>query len=218
MINLASNNFEVLEKSIAQVKRSILISSEVGAKVFAVHAGFLVDLHPSELGEKINTKISQSKEEALNIFQKSIRECAKYARSLNVKLLIENNVLTVENYLADSQNPLLLTEPKEIRDFMESNSEYVGILLDTGHLNVSAQTLGFDRINALLDLQEFVGGYQLSSNDGFSDQHLTFGEAEWFIPHLDWTCSYITLEVNLNNTDQVLRNLSLLKSKREQSK
>ncbi len=218
VINLASNNSDILERSITQVKKSIRISSEIGAKVFAVHAGFLVDPNLEELGGKIEFSKLRDKKDALKVFEKSVRECAKFAKENRVNLLIENNVLTMENYQDNSQNPLLMTEPAEIREFMVSNADYVKILLDTGHLNVSAQTLGFDRIDALCDLREFIGGYQLSSNDGVSDQHFTFGESEWFLPYLDWQCSYITLEVDLSSTEKVLRNLTYLRIKREQSK
>ena len=45
---------------------------------------------------------------------------AKEAKKKNVKILIENNVITKENFKRFNQDPLLLTHPKEIIEFFKN--------------------------------------------------------------------------------------------------
>ena len=81
-------------------------------------------------------------------------------------LLIENNVLTKKNYLRFNSNPFLFVDEKEINDLMPILPKNVGLILDTGHLNVSSKTLKFDKIKFINKFNKRIKGYQLSNNNG----------------------------------------------------
>ena len=83
----------------------------------------------------------------------------------------------------------------QIDEMMALMSEDVGLLLDVAHLNVSAQTLGFDREKALRSLSSYAKGYHLGDNDGVTDSNLAVTEDSWFWPGLGNEATFATLEV-----------------------
>ena len=68
---------------------------------------------------------------------------------------------------------------------LESSSEArvggrsLGVLLDTGHLNVTASTLGFDRLELVDAVAGRVGAFHLHDNDGAVDEHRPVEEGSW---------------------------------------
>ena len=79
------------------VKSSIRLSSKIDSKYYSIHAGFLCDLKPSDLGKKIKKKKLFSRKKSIDIFLKNIREISSYAKKYNIKIMIENNVITKSN-------------------------------------------------------------------------------------------------------------------------
>ena len=76
------------------------------------------------------------------------------------------------------------------------NNNDVGILIDTGHLNVSAQTFNYDPIIMTNKFNPYIKVAQLSENDGTADQNLPILEDSWFWDHIQWErLDYISLEV-----------------------
>ena len=94
VFNLASEKQENVLRSMALARTSIDISSVCGAQYFAVHAGFLFDPKVSELGNSIEKSEIRSRDEGLTDFKRNILDLAKYAKERNVRLLVENNVLS----------------------------------------------------------------------------------------------------------------------------
>jgi sugar phosphate isomerase/epimerase len=58
------------------------------------------------------------------------------------------------------------------------------VLVDVGHVNVTAHALGFRREAFVDALAPHIGAFHLSDNDGQTDQNLCFGEDVWFFPLL----------------------------------
>jgi sugar phosphate isomerase/epimerase len=83
----------------------------------------------------------------------------------------------------DGRNELLLlAEPDEFTTFLARLDHHnVGILVDTGHLNVSATTLGFRRAEFIDLLAPFVGGFHVHDNDGSADQHRPVEGGSWVL-------------------------------------
>ena len=52
VINLASDNKEILNKSITHIKKSILLVKKLGGDTYSFHAGFRVDPNFKSLGKK----------------------------------------------------------------------------------------------------------------------------------------------------------------------
>ena len=122
-------------------------------------------------------------EQAYDIFCESVRTLSEITSSAGLRLLLENNVVTSHNLAAGRASQFLMTRPEEFTWlFKDLNDDNVGVLLDVGHLNVSANTLGFDRNRAISQLAPFIGAFHLSENDGKTDQNLPIKKTSWFWP------------------------------------
>ena len=149
----------------------------------------------------------------MKLFLNRVNLLAEEAKKNNVKILIENNVITKENYKRFNRDPLLLTHPKEIIDFFKKCHKNVGLLLDVGHLKVSAKTYGFNLFKAHEMLKPYIEGYHLSDNDGLKDSNREFTKNSWFYNGLKKDVKYISIEVYSKNLKK-LRSLQYLIKKK----
>jgi sugar phosphate isomerase/epimerase len=126
----------------------------------------------------------------------ALLELAEFGSGKGVRLLVENHALAPFNLASFGENFLLLVDPDEIASFVESTNGAVGLLLDVGHLNTSAKSLGFDPVSATIDLAPLVDGYHISSNDGLSDGHGALTGSDWFLPVLKRDAAFYTVEIH----------------------
>ena len=195
VINLASSNKNILNKSIKHVIRAINLSAKMKCKFYGFHAGFRIDLSPKYLGKEfLKTKITK-RSTALRIFKNSIFFLENIAKKNGIKLFIENNVITKKNLKTFNTNPLLLTNPTEIVNFFNKLPKSVGLLLDVAHLKVSSKTEGFSLSNSMKKLNKYIKGYHLSDNNGFIDSNDSFSSSSWFFKYLKKNLDYYTIEV-----------------------
>ena len=213
IINLASQDKQILEKSIHQMIKSIDFCTDFNINFFSFHAGFRVD-------PGINLKFDFSKipeyENSFNTFKKSVEKIVDYAERRCVKVAIENNVLSEYN-LVDGQNKLLLMcELWEFeRLFSEINSKNLGVLLDIGHLKVTANLLKFDANEFIYKLKDKIFAVHVHENNGRLDEHKCIREGDWSLGIVD---SYfknknipIVLECKCNNEKELGTSLLLLR-------
>jgi len=213
VINLASIEKKIFKKTFLNIKKSINISSKLNLKYFSFHAGFLFNPNIKDLGKKFTKVKLQNRKKSMKLFLNRVNLLAKGAKKNNVKILIENNVITKENYKRFNQDPLLLTHPKEIIDFFRKCHKNVGLLLDVGHLKVSAKTYGFDIFKAHEMLKPYIDGYHLSDNDGLKDSNDEFTKNSWFYNGLKKDVKYISIEVYSKNLKKLKSLQQLIKKK-----
>jgi sugar phosphate isomerase/epimerase len=205
VFNLSSTNKIVSSNSIKMAKKSISLASKLNAKYYACHAGFLFDPKINMLGDKpVPFKILDRKI-AMKNFIKNIKIINSYAKKKNVKLLVENNVVSKNQYKKYNYVPLM-ANIKETEFVMKTIGKDVGILLDFGHLNVSAKSLNFSKIEYLKKLNKYIKAYHLSHNNGLADQNKSFNSKSWFWKYIKKDASFCTIEVYSNN----LKNLKKL--------
>lgn len=169
VLNLASLSDNIYEKSIQHLVRSIKFSSELGAEKFGFHAGFLIDISPEEMGNRLKYRNINDKIKAIERFCGAVRLLKQAAGDM--ELYIENNVYSQENKNTYGKNssPLMLinyedyVELKKMVDFK--------LLLDVAHLKVSCASLGIDFSEELESLIKETDYFHLSENDGLSDQN-----------------------------------------------
>ena len=195
VLNLASTNETIALKSLNFYKEIINLSAMLSTPAVGIHAGFLLDPLAQELGKTISASKLFSRDQAMSLFIQRVKELSAYAASKDVRLLVENNVLSNENFKTHECNMLLLADGEEIVEFMRELRGDVGLLLDVGHLKVSSNTLQFDLLYTFQILQEFTEGYHLSENLGESDDHLGFDLDAWFVPLLNPQIAFGTLEI-----------------------
>ena len=213
VLNLASNNSQIYRKTLSNFKRSINLSNKLKSRYFSFHAGFLLDPNPKNLGKTLEKIKLQPRKKTFETFVKRVNEVADYAKKKNVKILIENNVLTKKNLLKFGSNPLLLTGPNEIIKFFKKTNNNVGFLLDVGHLKVSSKTLKFNLFNAHKKLKPIIEGYHLSDNNGLEDSNKPFDKNSWFLKDMKQNLSYYSIEVYTSDINKLKKLKKIVKKK-----
>jgi sugar phosphate isomerase/epimerase len=196
IINLSSNNRFIIQRSLNHIKKLIRLSNIFNLPFVSFHAGFRFDPKLNSIGKVFKKKKLETKEKSMKIFHNSIKDLSKYGKQFNVKLLIENNVITKKNLEVFKENPLLLCCPDSIKNAFENMPKNVGLLLDTGHFKVSSLTLNFDLVKGYNKIKNFVGGYHLNENDGITDTNLPFTNRSWFVQRLKKKLYYYSIEVD----------------------
>jgi sugar phosphate isomerase/epimerase len=215
VLNLASRDREVASATIEHIKKAIQWSTELGQSTYSFHAGFLMDPKVEELGKKVQPRTLFNRNEALAIFIERVNLIDEYALTHGVKILIENNVLSANNFQNFKSNPFLMTDANECIEVMRQTSNNVQLLVDVAHLKVSASSLGFDPVDFLVTCNDWIGAYHLSDNDGKRDSNEPLSNESWFWPHLRRDLDYYTLEVyNVTPTELALQ-LDLAKKQLE---
>ena len=185
ILNLAADSPVIRALSLAHCVKAIDLCAELEVPFYSFHAGFSFEAAPAQLGGGLLDAPRFSPERAHGVFIKSLRTLCDHAEEKCVRLLVENNVVTRTN-LVNGQNTLLLgADSGELLQMLaEVNSPVLGLLVDMGHLKVTAKSLGFDREEFLVRLSANIEAFHLSDNDGVTDEHLEFDENAWFLPHL----------------------------------
>ena len=213
IINLASQDKQIHGKSIDQMIKSIDFCADLNIDFFSFHAGFRID---PDINLKFNFNNIPEYKNSFNIFKESVEKIVDYAERRCVKVAIENNVLSEYN-LVDGQNKLLLMcELWEFeRLFSEINSKNLGVLLDIGHLKVTANLLKFDANEFIYKLKDKIFAVHVHENNGRLDEHKCIREGDWSLGIVD---SYfknknipIVLECKCNNEKELGTSLLLLR-------
>jgi sugar phosphate isomerase/epimerase len=177
VLNLASADPANLGRSERHARNAIDLAAAVGSPFYSVHCGFCIDPAPTDLGGTLNGPAIPV-DDAMATFVCSARRLADYAESKGVRLLFENNVLSPANA---GKVRLLGVTPGEIEDLLKRiNRPNVGLLLDVGHLKVSANTMGFDMVAAAAQVAPYVHCCHLSDNDGRRDSNEVVTATAWF--------------------------------------
>lgn len=168
VLNLASADAAVRGRSLALVRRAIDLSAALGAEVYSVHGGFAADPIGADRWGFTFPPVSSAEWAASQVrFHEAVASLLPHARATGVRLLIENNVC-----MPSHRGKLLCQLPEEFVAVMEAcGREGIGVLLDTGHLRVTASTFQRDLSALVRDFAPMVGLLHLHENDGTADQH-----------------------------------------------
>lgn len=212
VLNLASSDPEIFQRSCAHCVQGLELAADSGAPFYAAHAGFCIDPDPAQLGSQWDISISYDANNSYQTFCTAVRQLGDQAVQENVDFLVENNVVEPSNVDAEGETPLLCTRPGEIKPlFQDVDHPQVGLLLDTGHLKVTAHTFAFDLDEAVERIKPYVRGIHHSDNDGQSDTNSPIDEDYWFLPHLShFDHVPHVLEVKNQSTRSILRQIDLL--------
>jgi sugar phosphate isomerase/epimerase len=195
VFNLASLDENIVRKSFEHAERAISLSASVGCPYYSFHAGYLLDPNITELGHKIKEKKVIPRDDGLKQFVSNVNKLSKYASERNVRLLIENNVLSQENYNEFKSNPLLMVDGDEAELIFDQLDDNVSLLIDVAHLKVSSRTLNFCPYDYLKKFWSITGGYHFSDNDGTEDSNDAFDQNAWFWDYIRKDLDYYSIEV-----------------------
>jgi len=212
VLNLASSNDEIRKTSIAHCINGLQLSAKVNAPFFSAHAGFCIDPKPSELGNELKKETNINRDHNWNLFLESVNEVLEKTKNLNVDFLIENNVLAKMNVYPDGTNPLFCVDSFEMNKLISNiNNTRLGILLDTAHLKVSANTLGFSISEAMNLIKPHIKCIHHSDNNGELDTNDALQNNYWFLHYMnDYKNAVHVLEVKKQTIEQINFQLNLL--------
>lgn len=211
VINLASSNPVIRERSVEHCINGLRISKESGSPFFAAHAGFCIDPGASELGQPLTIDRNFDKALHWSIFLESVNRILSEAEILQTDFLIENNVIAPFNY-HHKTNPLLCCESNDITDLFNAISHpRLGLLLDTAHLKVSCITLGLDMEQELEKIKPYISALHHSDNDGHADTNAPLDDTYWFLPHIKaYNNKVQVIEVKKLTTEEMHKHIKLL--------
>ena len=168
VLNLASLDDEIFEKSIAHLKQAIALADLLGAEKFGFHAGFYVDIRVDELGKAISAGYPYNTNQAYERFCRGFDLINK--ESAAVKIYIENNVCSKTNFnIYGLKNPFMLTSAEDYNE-LKQHIDFK-LLLDVAHLYISSRVLNFSfdsHLNQMIMETDYI---HLSGNDGCHDQN-----------------------------------------------
>ena len=213
VLNLASLNEEVFATSYEHIRSAISMASRLQSKYYSFHAGFLLDPKPSELGQQIGKQTFFDRDKSIEQFVNAANSLAEFSSTLNVQLLVENNVCSPKNFDQFKADPFLLSDPNGVTELFRHLDPSIRMLLDVAHLKVSANTLGYETDRFITECHELIGGYHLSDNCGAVDSNQAFDETSYFWKYLKNDLDYYSVEVYNEGNKKLVELLNLVKEK-----
>ena len=198
VLNLASADELIFNLSFEHCKKAIILASKLKLKRYSVHAGFCIDPSTKEWGKPFNKKkLINDRNFFLERFINRVKILNNFAQSNDVDLYIENNVSIKEN-IFNNKALLLGSDYEEIKAIKDSTN--IKILIDTGHLIVSAKSLGLDEKVELSKLKLIADAYHLSSNNRLRDQNKPIKDDMEIINLISKEADFYTIEVYENGS------------------
>jgi sugar phosphate isomerase/epimerase len=214
VLNLASINDEIRERSVQHCIQGLELAKASKSSFYSAHAGFCGDPKPSELGNRIEFKSNFDRGLFWSSFIQSIKQVLTRAETLEVDFLIENNVCASVNLTSLGENPLLCSDPDEIEKLiLDIGNPRLGILLDTGHFKVSANTLKFALDASVENIRPHVIAIHHSDNDGLRDTNEALSTSYWFLPFFKhFNTKMHILEAKHLSLQQIKQQVNLIQS------
>lgn len=213
VFNLASLSPETSRQSIEHALTAIQCAVELDNPIYSFHSGFLFDPQVNELGKRIGKRSLYDRKKVMSHFLKNVNYLAEEAKKEGVSLLIENNVLSYNNFKEFGVDPFLMTTSEECVYVMENTHDTVNMLVDVAHLKVSSNSLGYNPTDMFHLCDPWIKAYHFSDNNGLSDSNEMFDEDAWFWPFMKNDLDYYSIEVYNINPER-LQKLTLLVSKK----
>lgn len=175
VVNLASCNDDIYRESIQHYKDCIAFLNRLEIRTLSIHAGFFIEISSDEIGKLIKTNTIYNKENSYERFICAYENIRELCLQNDIRLYLENNVLSEENYRQFRyRNYLMMTDSGTIAE-MKKKLEF-NLLLDYGHLCVSSGTLGLSFQEECGKLGREAGWIHVSDNNGVKDLHLPLNQ------------------------------------------
>ena len=182
VVNLASRDREVRARSVEYAKNSISFCSEIGAKLYTVHPGFVTD----PAGESLSSTTYDFRFGATDrgVYEESFAHLLNSIDALTKNAERNGVVLGVESQgSATESGQLLLQRPEEFRQFLSTfPTRTVGLNVNLGHLNLASRVFKFDRLSFIEEFAERIVALEISHNDGEKDDHGVLVPGAWYWP------------------------------------
>jgi sugar phosphate isomerase/epimerase len=211
VMNIASDNDEIRNRSITHAKHCIEVASNIGAEIYTIHPGFMS--MPDMRNEDNNTYDFNfgperlNKNLALGYMLDSLNILIDSAKEFKIKLAIET-----EGSL--TQPGVLLMETIDDYDQLFSNfSEGIYLNLNLAHTRFAANEHGYSIDEFIRRYFKYICSVEVSHNNGRVDQHLPLVEDSYVFDYLSLLpdVPYI-LEFRNSSVEQIKKSIQLMKN------
>ena len=213
-LNLSSPDKIIYQRSIDYILENIQRSGDWGAKLYSFHAGFITDpVGANEKGLIFSTPPAThtETEAAIERFAQSLIPIIQKAILHNVTVAIENNVCRSEH-----RGRLILQTAEEFLDLFQRVSDpKLGVLIDTGHVDITAQTFNFEAKQFIETLRPFIKAFHISQNDGHTDLALPLDASNPVLQILKTFDVPIVNEAHFEHIDSLATHFHWLKQELE---
>ncbi|GEM_PF-1432352 len=184
VLTFSSRDKTTTEKSFEMAESAFMLCKRYNLSYYSFHPGYLLDAYEKPDGHfGFHLKSEISYECAFSTFvgnfEKLHKIAAKYGITLVVENLFENDSILGGKGRRSSLNCTF----EEFDALLQKLPDDTGILLDLGHLNMSANYFSFCREGYIDKMISKYGDriYELhiSSNNGIFDQHLAPNSGDW---------------------------------------
>ncbi|MDC0194648.1 sugar phosphate isomerase/epimerase [Alphaproteobacteria bacterium] len=218
VVNIASNNKLIREKSLKHIYKSIDFCKKINAKMYTFHPGFLTD-PKDERKNKTNYDFlwDQNKLSSANYIKSfenmlsSIEKIVIYSKKKKVICAIET-----EGSLS-KKNHLLMQRPKEFEKFKKYfNCNDIKINVNIGHLNLAKKAFKFKYTDLINIIDKYIVAFEISHNNGIEDQHKPLQKNGWYwnlISDKKFKNCYKILEFRNTSTKKLKNNINLINKK-----
>lgn len=164
---------DTVEPSRKFIEDNVKMCGMLNISNYSVHAGYGINPSPGQLGGDQSSLQPIPYEQSLELFIHTAAELEKFGEKHDVQLLWENNVVADSNRFNTKRSPYLFSDTEFLHE-MKNNTWWKNarVLLDIGHLKVSARTLGFDSEEFIKKIEDKVVHIHLSENNGLEDTNL----------------------------------------------
>lgn len=187
VFNPVSRSEDVLKRSRQLVRSAVGLAQKVGANLYSCHPGYLCDAFAAKSGKfSFDENNAVSRDEGMEMLKSDF---APFCNALEGLAPEKGRVfMALENLFPPEkgENYSLLCTMDEISGLFDSpgvKDSDIGLLIDLGHLSVSSNIMGFDKIGFMDKAIEKYGDriyeIHLSDNDGRSDLHDCIRESSW---------------------------------------
>ena len=213
VINIASLDQEIYQRSIEHCLKAIDLSKKFGANKYSVHAGFLVDPKPQDLENRQVEKMRKlyNKDQAVLKMKNTLNILEKEAGK-DIKIYFENNVLNKKNFDKFGKNPFLLTDKNSYDKLIKAFK--FNLMLDLAHLKVSCSTLGYNFNEEAEYFYDKTDYLHLSGNDDIEDRNFAISsdtKLKNFLKSKKIKNKTVTIEV-YDNLENIIKDYHFLKS------
>jgi sugar phosphate isomerase/epimerase len=178
-VDISSLDTYIREKSILLIKTRIRLLSEIGGQIIVIHPGDWYENH-TEKEERINNSIN------------SLTQIASFAKSLNIKVAVEN---LPPGFVADDIKTMkrIIHETRKAANLNES----IGVCLDTGHANLNNNLIDylehFKSDIITMHIHDNLGYQNNDPRNAGDDRHMLPGTGK-----IDWNKFFDKLDDSYN--------------------
>jgi sugar phosphate isomerase/epimerase len=171
ILNIAATDRDLRGRSVAFAKRAMVLSAELGARMYSIHSGYVASMTLDPAGEHFVAAPggTADRREALDALARSVEELLEFGAGLGA------GGLALENQFPPAHGPnhSLMCDLADARWLAERFAGSLHFLLDVAHASIAANVLGFnldEYVDGLL-ATGMVAGLHVSGNGPREDNH-----------------------------------------------